>query len=133
MAVIAALVAWLTACTVVLALGFRHAVAAAWREPVLRAPVLILESDDWGYGPVEQAQALRRIADVLVRFLDDAGRHPVMTLGVILAGPDTAALRSLGLEGYCRLTLTDQPLAYGTRGNARRSEAGRTRAATPRP
>lgn len=110
MAVIAALVAWLTACTVALALGFRHTVAAAWREPVLRAPVLILESDDWGYGPVEQAQALRRIADVLAGFWDDASRHPVMTLGVILAGPDTAAIRSFGLKHYCRLTLTDQPL-----------------------
>lgn len=110
MTVIAAILAWLTACTLALALGFRRAVAAAWREPVLRVPVLILESDDWGYGPAEQAQALRRIADALARFRDDAGRPPVMTLGVVLAGPDTAAMRSLGLERYCRLTLTDQPL-----------------------
>jgi len=32
---------------------------------VLRAPVLILESDDWGYGPVEQAQRLEQIAELL--------------------------------------------------------------------
>jgi len=110
MTVIGLILAWLIACTVALAVVFRHAMAAAWREPVLRAPVLILESDDWGYGPIEQAQALRSLADVLARFRDDAGRHPVMTLGVVLAGPDTATMRSLGLARYHRLTLTDQPL-----------------------
>jgi hypothetical protein len=110
MTVIASIVAWLALCTAALAVAFRRVVAAAWREPVLRRPVLILESDDWGYGPVEQAQTLRRIADVLARFRDDTGRHPVMTLGVILAGPDTAAMRALGVERYRRLTVADEPL-----------------------
>jgi hypothetical protein len=31
-------------------------VRAAWREPVLRHPVLIIESDDWGPGPAQQAK-----------------------------------------------------------------------------
>ena len=52
---------WLLASTVLLALAFRTAIVAAWQEPILRAPVLILESDDWGYGPLEQANALTRI------------------------------------------------------------------------
>jgi len=111
-AIVAAWVlAWVVACTAVLAIAYRRVIRAAWSEPVLRAPVLILESDDWGYGPVEQAQALRRIADVLGRFRDDAGRHPMMTLGVVLAGPDTTAMRSSGLERYCRLSVADEALA----------------------
>ena len=29
-----------------------------WREPALAAPVVIVESDDWGPGPVEDAEVL---------------------------------------------------------------------------
>jgi hypothetical protein len=35
---------------------------ALWREPALRVPVLIFESDDWGAGPVEQAQCTAQTA-----------------------------------------------------------------------
>jgi hypothetical protein len=37
---------WLAGTCALLALVFRKALADAWREPVLRAPVLILESDN---------------------------------------------------------------------------------------
>ncbi|MBM3747375.1 MAG: hypothetical protein FJW34_16440, partial [Acidobacteria bacterium] len=40
---------------------------AAWREPTLRHPVLIVESDDWGPGPTAHATALRKIAAGLER------------------------------------------------------------------
>jgi hypothetical protein len=60
---------------------------ALWREPALRVPVLIFESDDWGAGPVEQAQCLRRLRGVLGAYQDAQGRHPVMTLGITLAAP----------------------------------------------
>lgn len=68
----------------------RRDLARAWAEPCLRQPVMVFEGDDWGYGPVEQADALRDIARVLSAHADAQGRHPVMTLGVILAGPDDA-------------------------------------------
>ena len=110
MTVTAFVAAWVVACAAVLAFAYRRVIRAAWSEPVLRAPVLILESDDWGYGPVEQAEALRRVGDLLAGYRDGTGRHPVMTLGVVLAGPDTAAMRSEGGERYRRLTLTDDPL-----------------------
>src|ERR1700756_3693730 len=82
MTVIAAAILWLAVAAAVLALAFRRALAGAWREPVLRAPVLIFESDDWGYGPLLQAERLERIAELLTRFRDGRGRHPVTTLGV---------------------------------------------------
>lgn len=66
----------------------RRDLASAWAEPCLRAPVLIFEGDDWGFGPSAQADALRDIAGVLRRHADVEGRHPVMTLGVVLSGPD---------------------------------------------
>jgi hypothetical protein len=101
---------WLAASCALLALAYRRALLAAWREPVLRAPVLILESDDWGYGPTEQAERLQRIAEVLAGFRDRTGRHPVMTLGVVLAGPDTALMRTENCRRYHRVALDDPRL-----------------------
>src|SRR5512143_1501807 len=65
-------------------LAFAGPLAARWREPVLRSPVLIIESDDWGAGPLQQADALRCIAALLQRVRDRSGRQAVMTLGVVL-------------------------------------------------
>ena len=76
----------------VLALGLLwwrsgKALRALWLEPVLRVPVLIFESDDWGAGPIEQAAVLRRLRALLGSYRDARGRHPVMTLGITLAAP----------------------------------------------
>ena len=111
MELIAAIVIWLAVSSALLAFAFRRALSAAWREPVLRAPVLILESDDWGYGPQVQAEQLDRLADLLADFRDTLGRHPVATLGVVLAGPDTERIRADGCRTYHRVTLADPRLA----------------------
>jgi len=111
MTILVAVILWMSVGGVLLALTYRRALSAAWREPVLRAPVLILESDDWGYGPLVQAGQLDRIAAVLSRFRDYQERHPVMTLGVVLAGPDTDRMRSDECREYHRLTLADPRLA----------------------
>lgn len=66
---------------------FRRPLRALWREPVLRVPVVVFESDDWGAGPAEQAPALQRLRSILARYTDTRGRHPVMTLGLILGAP----------------------------------------------
>ena len=111
MAVIVVGILWLTVSNALLALAYRRAFLAAWHEPVLRAPVLILESDDWGYGPLLQAERLDRIADLLAGFRDAFGRHPVATLGVVLAGPDTGRMRANDWRTYHRLALSDSRLA----------------------
>lgn len=85
-------------------LWYRRELLALWREPVLKHPVLIIESDDWGTGPVEpQAQALNRLVDLLTQYKDCTGRHPVMTLALVLAVPDGPAIRATGR--YQRITL----------------------------
>lgn len=71
-----------------------------WREPVLRHPVLIFESDDWGAGPPEQTAALGQLRELLARFQDKSGRHPVMTIGVILAIADTARIHGQDGQHY---------------------------------
>ena len=73
---------------------------ACWHEPVLRRPVLIIESDDWGAGPASQAAVLEEIAHLLACFSDCDGRQPVMTLGMVLSTADGAKIKSSG--GYQR-------------------------------
>ena len=79
------LVALLMACWTLLLVWYRRPLHAFWREPVLKHPVLILESDDWGAGPAEQVPALRALQELLSARHDAAGNPPVMTLGVVLA------------------------------------------------
>ena len=89
-------------------LYYQRSLLAAWREPVLRYPVLIIEGDDWGAGPVEpQATSLNRLVEVLAGYRDRNGRHPVMTLALALAVPDGPAIRR---DGRYHRRLLDEPL-----------------------
>ena len=76
-----------------------------WREPVFRMPILVVESDDWGAGPLHQAEALNEIAQVLARYRDKTGRAPVMSLALVLAVPDGPAIEAGGR--YSRVSLDD--------------------------
>lgn len=72
-----------------------------WREPVLRYPIVIFESDDWGAGPLDQAKSLEALRKILVCFKDRMGRPPVATLGIILATADTQRIRDAdGVEYF---------------------------------
>ena len=88
-------------------LAFAGPLAARWREPVLRCPVLIIESDDWGAGPLTQADALTRLATLLQRVRDHSGRPAVMTLGVVLEVPDGVRIAATGCTEYHALRLGD--------------------------
>ena len=78
----------------------------SWREPVLRYPVVIFESDDWGAGPLDQVFALRNLREILARFKDEMGRTPVATLGVILATADTRRIRNAVCIEYFSASLS---------------------------
>lgn len=80
----------------------------SWREPMLRYPVVIFESDDWGAGPLDQTKALEHLREVLMRFKGEDGRAPVATLGVILATADTRRIRSTGGSEYFSSGLSEQ-------------------------
>lgn len=84
---------------------------AAWREPVLRHPVLIIESDDWGPGPSTHAEALERLAACLGRHRDGTGRPAVMTLGLTLSLPDSEAIAAGNLASYHARPITDPAYA----------------------
>jgi len=88
-----------------LLLAYRHILVAYWREPVFRYPILVFEGDDWGAGPLEQAQALDALRQVLKSHRDQSGHYPVMTLGVILSIADTEAMGSDKEPEYIRLSL----------------------------
>ena len=84
---------------------------ALWHEPVWRCPVLVIESDDWGAGVLSQSPALGALRTLLGRHRDHTGRHPVMTLGIVLAIADTDAIRAAGGREYASIALDDARLA----------------------
>ena len=53
--ILVALAGWLLVNGLLLAI-YRREIGRLWREPVFRHPVLLVESDDWGPGPVEDAE-----------------------------------------------------------------------------
>lgn len=106
--VIFGLLAWLVGGIVLLSVMHHRILAALWREPVLKLPVLIFESDDWGPGDEIHAQALRQIMGVMTHYRDKEGRHPVVTLGIVLATADTQKIRDAGMDAYYRITLDDE-------------------------
>jgi len=87
---------WLLVTGAMLFFYARREILANLHEPVLRRPVLIVESDDWGAGPASQAGILTEIACLLECFSDCDGRRPVMTLGMVLATADGALMKSTG-------------------------------------
>jgi len=88
-------------------LAFSGPLAARWREPVLRHPMLIIESDDWGAGPLAQADVLRDLSALLQRVRDRGDRPALMTLGVILEVPDGPRVAASDCTEYHALSLTD--------------------------
>lgn len=70
---------------------FARRLLADWREPVLVAPVLIVESDDWGPGPPGDGTRLQGLLRVLRKHRGADGQPPVMTVGVVLAVPGVVA------------------------------------------
>ncbi|MHB8759682.1 MAG: hypothetical protein ACYC5S_06115 [Thiobacillus sp.] len=92
-------------------LAFARPLVARWREPVLRQPALVIESDDWGAGPLEQAAALRGLAALLRRVHDGSGRRALMTLGVVLEVPDGPRIAASGGSEYHARTLADARFA----------------------
>lgn len=78
-----------------------------WQEPILRHPVLIIESDDWAPGPPQHGEQLSRLLKILSSCRDHKGHPAVMTLGVVLSVPDSKGIKKTNLSQYLRLTLAD--------------------------
>jgi hypothetical protein len=85
----------------------RVALLSVWKEPCFKRPILIFESDDWGAGPDYQVDALRGLHDTAMSYQDYDGRHPVVTLAIVLGCADKVAMDG----GYRRTTLKDERFA----------------------
>lgn len=79
----------------------------AWREPALRTPVLVIESDDWGPPGPGQAEALKRLGELLATFRDKGGRPAQMTIGLVLAAPKAGVAPEDWVHGGAVETVED--------------------------
>lgn len=91
---------WFFIWCIIIIKRYSQEIALNWKEPVLKHPVLIFESDDWGAGPLKQTQALIRISASLTRYADQYGRHPCMTLGIVLSIPDPDKIKQAEFKNY---------------------------------
>jgi len=98
---------WFIIWFIIIVCRYRQEILSSWQEPVLKRPVLIFESDDWGAGPLNQAEALGQIISILTRHYDKQGHHPVMTLGVILSIPDAKKIKATEYKTYSEKRLDD--------------------------
>ena len=103
---------WVVGLAVVFGCLHRATLRRLWREPVLRGPVLIIESDDWGPGPVADAGALQRLAQILGRHRDARGGPAVMTLGMLLAVPDTEKIRQACGQIYFAASISESRFGH---------------------
>ncbi len=107
--------AWLSLAAGLL-LAFRGPLLALWREPAFKAPILIVESDDWGAGPLTQANALTELAACLNRHHDVTGRPACMTLALILAIPKPEMAGKVTLADANQLPVLNSILSGQTQG-----------------
>lgn len=98
---------WLAGLAVLFGCLQRCTLRRLWREPMLRCPVLIIESDDWGPGPPGDAETLQRLAQILGRYRDGAGKSATMTLGMLLAVPDTEKMRQADGRHYHAASISE--------------------------
>ena len=99
---------WLGAGVSLFAVVHRRTLWALWHEPVLRQPVLIIESDDWGPAPASDVQVLERLIRLLSKHRDSTGQPAVMTLGLVLAIPDGTRIRDNNLRQYHQQSIADE-------------------------
>ena len=98
---------WFIIWSIAITYRYKQEILSSWQEPVLKHPVLIFESDDWGAGPLIQDKSLGQIISILERYCDKQGHHPVMTLGVVLSIPDTKKIKSIEYKRYFEKKLDD--------------------------
>ena len=108
--VLAPVFCWFVASNLLLFFCFSRVLRRYWLEPVLQHPVVIFESDDWGPGPRDQTQALNKLRNILCRYTDATGRHPVITLGINLAAPQVTQSEAARLT-YNRKLLSNPEYA----------------------
>ncbi len=107
--------------------------------------IVVIESDDWGsirmpslevfqklqkhgirvekcpynrYDSLASEEDLDALFDVLIKYKDKNGNHPVITANTIVANPDFTKIRNSGFREYYYEPFTDTLKRYAGRGNA---------------
>ncbi len=88
---------WWLGLTLFLWLWKRRLLLDTWHEPYFVDTPVLLESDDWGPGGSFHAERLLRLVTMLEGHIDSLGRKPVFTANMVLAVPDTRAIRVSGV------------------------------------
>lgn len=96
---------WLLLSNAVLLSCYRRKLRQFWLEPSFKQPVVLFESDDWGPGPVEHAQALEQIQNVLAQARDYRGHCAHMTIGTVLSIPDADQIKLSDYKTYSGIDL----------------------------
>ncbi|PKM12928.1 MAG: hypothetical protein CVV13_03635 [Gammaproteobacteria bacterium HGW-Gammaproteobacteria-3] len=101
--------------TLLLFLWKRDLFLKTWKEPYFSDTPLLIESDDWGPGGDFHADRLNILFETLSKHKDSIGRCAVLTADVVLAVPDTGAIKSAPADQYPRKLLDrDFPKIYRT-------------------
>ena len=115
------LLVWFAATGILLFFYAWRGIIAAWREPVLKRPVIIIESDDWGsirmpsketynnlvkagikveqsnYNRLDSLECnrdLESLFELLSAFKDKTGNHPVFTGVCVVANPEFQKMKA---------------------------------------
>ncbi|MDA9981289.1 hypothetical protein N9H39_00820 [Gammaproteobacteria bacterium] len=102
MAIISALLLVWLGCSGALWLWRRELFSRTWHEPYVAGLALVIESDDWGPGESFHTERLDGLSGLLGRYSDSTGRTAMLTAGMVLAAPDTRAIREKGYSSYVR-------------------------------
>ncbi len=105
--ILLAVIIWFLMIIVLLFIVYGREFKRLWQEPMLRYPVVIFDSDDWGVGPVEQISALTDLLNLFLHYQDNKQQHPKLALGLILAEPDFKKIQS-DPEQYYFKDLSDE-------------------------
>ncbi|MCE2594220.1 hypothetical protein K6Y31_05260 [Motilimonas cestriensis] len=97
---------WLIVGNLILLFSYRQALRQFWLEPMVKQPIIIFESDDWGPGPAEHGQALHKIHQLLTEFRDYRGHCAHMTIGAVLSIPDAEKIQQSQYQAYAGLDLS---------------------------
>jgi hypothetical protein len=76
-----------------------------WEEPYISTPVVIIESDDWGPGPISHQAALSDLIHVLENHRDSVGRPVVLTANMVLTIPNARVIKESKFTQYERIPL----------------------------
>ncbi|MFO6424714.1 hypothetical protein [Motilimonas sp. KMU-193] len=99
------IVLWILVSNALLLSSHRRKLRQFWLEPSFKQPVILFESDDWGPGPAEHAEALDKIQHTLAQSRDYRGHCAHMTIGTVLSIPDADKIKQNQYQSYYGIDL----------------------------